>query len=314
MRINRTALPLIPILLLLALAACASKNTLGYALQQRRALDAGQLAAAPLQLRYLDKSVGDNFLCTQLTGGDAQRQLTELLLSARADQKLERQSFSPEAQSDRQLVYTLPDALQLSILYSTEQDVLCYIWAQDVQGQLRTEYSFYRPPEGFAGMLAGFMGQAALLDTERPAPFESAEELIADVDPEELALPGEDIDFDFFDGALPQYEGTSCQIYTNDELGDVPPGQLLITAYGRTRAGEQLCYSILGITANPTYTKVLLAEPDDALDSLDTQDAPQAGAVLVELAALAPEKWLVFVDEHSGDVIDVIHQGYQMQQ
>ena len=113
------------------------------------------------------------------------------------------------------------------------------------------------------------------------------------------------MDFEFYTDATPGNAGTACCIYSSADFPSVPQDSYLITAYGKTKTGQQEKLSIQEMTVNSNYTEVLVAEPDAALDSLDTSDTPDSYAITVNKSEIDPNKWIVFVDS-DGNILDII--------
>ncbi len=293
----RRFMPVLCVLLAILLAGCAAPRPLADVLTS---FGAGEGAQATTQVRFLQQCKGSNYLSAAVTG----EALDKLLQALRACEpaKAPEEPYSPQMDSDQQIV--LGDQ-GLSLYVSAKHGLV--VWLETIATKKGDELHahYYAAPEGLSDQMADLRKGAKLLQDTEVKPFRSIEELKASIDADDLDEESEELDFEFYDGIAPEYKGTSCRLYDTSSAAALTWDTVLITAYGKSKTGEQVKLSITGLEANPYYTKVLVSQPDEALDSVDTGDAPTANAALVRRSAVNWDKWMVFVDE-DGNLLDVI--------
>jgi hypothetical protein len=306
LRIFRIA-PIVPaFILLIVLAGCGSSASVSGILKQK-GIPAKDASGLKIELRFLKESKGSNYKFVDISGNaDLTGELFAGLSESKAADKPQDKHFSPELRSDCEILLANKNGETVSFFYIIQGNLLVYpVRSKDKDGET-LEYRYFTPGEKLASLVQGQEQYASLMQENAAKPFMNMEELKSSIDPGELAEEGTEIDFEFFADKTPDNAGTACRIYTNAEFGAVPPGSYLITAYGKTNTGGQEKLSIQGMEANSNYTKILVAEPDEALDSVDTGNAlPDSYAITVKEDAIDPAKWIVFVDA-GNNVIDVI--------
>lgn len=281
--------------LLLALCTgCASARPLSDALAQ---------APAAAQVRFLKESKGSNYLSTPVSGA-----ALDALLNALRDcpeAKAPKDAFAPQLDSDEQIV--LGDGGP-QLYVCAGRNLVVWLETRTSKAGTLLQAHYYGESAQLSAQMTELRKSAALQQDETVQPFRSQEELKASIDTDDLAQDSNELDFDFYADALPDYKGTSCRAYDSASYAAVPADSALITAYGKSKTGDQVALPITGLEANPYYTKVLVSQPDDALDSVQPTDAPLSNAILVKRSALDMNKWIVFVDD-SGNILDVIVPG-----
>ncbi len=293
----RRFLPALCVLLAIALAGCAAPRPLADVLT---AFGVGEGAQATAHVRFLQQSKGSNYLSAPVTG----EALDSLLQALRACEptKAPEEAYSPQTDSDQEIV--LGDQ-GLSLYVSAGRGVVVWLEKNSTRKGDELHAHYYAAAEGLSDLLSALREGATLQQDTKVKPFRSIEELKASIDADDLNEESEELDFEFYDGTAPDYKGTSCRLYDTSSAAALTWDTVLITAYGKSKTGEQVKLSITGLEANPYYTKVLVSQPDDALDSVDTGDTPTANAALVRRSAVEWGKWMVFVDE-DGNLLDVI--------
>lgn len=277
------------------LAGCAAPRPLNDVLTAAQE----QSAFATAQVRFLKESKGSNYLSAPVTGAA----LDSLLQALRACEpaKAPEEAYSPQMDSDQEIV--LGEGLSLYV--SAGRSLVVWLEKNTTKKGDELHAHYYAAAEGLSDQLADLRKGATLQQDTKVKPFRSIEELKASIDADDLNEESEELDFEFYDGAAPDYKGTSCRLYDTSSAASLAWDTVLITAYGKSKTGEQVKLSITGLEANPYYTKVLVSQPDDALDSVDTGDTPTANAALVRRGAVEWGKWMVFLDE-DGNLLDVI--------
>lgn len=278
-------------LLLAVLAGCASTRPLAEALSQ---------SPQQVQVRFLKESKGSNYLSAPVSGAALDALLGALRACPQA--KTPTEPFAPQLDSDEQIAMG-DDAAQLYV--STERKLVVWLDARKSSKEMVLQAHYYQANDDLLTQLVKLHGGAALQQDATVQPFRSQEELKTSIDTDDLAEDSNELDFDFYADPLPQYQGTSCRAYDSVSDTAVPAGSVLIAAYGKNQTGQQISLPITGLEANPFYTKVLVTQPDDALDSVQATDGPSSSAILVNSAILDYGKWIVFVDE-DGNILDVI--------
>jgi hypothetical protein len=290
---------------MIGLAACAKPPT-GSALLESIGLTAQTAAECKAELRFLQESKGDNYLYIDISGNKgAMDSITQSLLNAASAKKPEDKQFSPEQRSDCEIVLTAKDGKSLLLYYSTEKNLLIYQQRKPTKQGDEITYQYLTADNTLAGLISVQKQNAKLKLSTEVKPFRNMEELKSSIDPNELAESGTELDFEFYDNATPDFKGTSCRIYDSAAFSSVPQDSLLITAYGKSKTGEQVKLSITGIDTNSNYTIVSVSEPDAALDSVDTTNTPVDNAATVKKSAIDPGKWIVFLNENNV-ILDVI--------
>lgn len=278
-------------LMLVAFASCASARSLADAVGQ---------PPQQAQVRFLKESKGSNYLNAPVTGAALDALLGALKACPRA--KTPDGAFAPQLDSDEQIVLG-DDGAQLYV--SAERKLVVWLDAQQKQKETVLQARYYQASDDLLAQLTKLHESATLQQDATVQPFRSQEELKASIDADDLAEDAKELDFDFYANPLPDYKGTSCRAYDSVSDTAVPAGSVLITAYGKNQTGQQIALPITGLEANPFYTKVLVTQPDDALDSVQPTDGPSSSAILINSAVLDYGKWIVFIDE-DGNVLDVI--------
>ncbi len=295
------------LVLALALCGCGSAAVPLSDLLKAKGVTAEAAASLSAEVRYLSESKGTNYLSAPIAG-EAMKTLLDCLSAGIPADKPKDKQYSPELRSDCELAISCAGGEALSLYYDSAANMLAYpevTRSKDKQKDTLT-YRYFTPGGNLKDFVAGLKQNARLKEETSVQPFRSMMELKASIDAEELAEEGEELAFEFFSGAVPEYTGTACSVYTTKDFAAVPEDSCLITTYGKSKAGEQQKLAVVGLEANSHYTKILVTEPDEALDSVDTGDeTPDAFAIVVNKAALNPEKWLVFVGDN-GQVLDVI--------
>jgi hypothetical protein len=259
-----------------------------------------------IELRFLKQSKGSNYMFEDISGNsDLFGELVKGLNASRSAEKPKEEKFSPELRSDCELVFTNGSGETVSFLYMIQDNMLVYPEKAASEDGETLEYRYFTGGEGLAGLLQGRQQYAAMMQDISVKPFRNMEELKSSIDPDELAEAGTEIDFEFFAESTPENAGTACRIYTSADCAAVPQDSYLITAYGKTETGEQEELWIQGMTTNDCYTKIIVTEPDEALESVDTGDMPDSHAITVKKDAVDPSKWIVFVDADN-NVLDII--------
>jgi len=231
--------------------------------------------------------------------------LLQSLNGSKPAKKPEDKQFFPEQQSDCEIVFTDGKGNTFSLLYVIKDNMLIYPDLQKGKKGDTLQYVYFTPGDQLGSLIQNQAQTAQLQQDNSAKPFMSVAEMKSSIDPDDLAEAGTDLDFEFFSDMIPNSSSTTSQIYTSADSADVPQGSYLITAYGKSQTGQQEKLSIQEITANTNYTKVIVDEPDSALDSLDTGDTPDSFAVTVSASALDRSKWLVFVDS-SNNILSII--------
>jgi hypothetical protein len=203
-------------------------------------------------------------------------------------------------------VFTNATGNIVSFYYAAKDNYLIYPDKKTDKSGETIEYIYFTPDAKFAGLISAQKKNSSLKQSDEVKPFRSMEELKASIDTDDLAEAGTDLDFEFFTDNPPANSGTACRIYTSAEFPSVPQDSYLITAYSKSKTGQQEKLSISAIKANSNYTIITVEQPDDTLDSVDAgADVPETFAVTVKKDAIDPVKWLVFVD-NDGNILDVI--------
>lgn len=304
MRHLRRAAAVLAIAAAILLPGCAAGPSVSEMLTQNgiSATDAEDLR---LELRFLKESRGSNYKFEAIPGNsDLFGEIVKGLKASRYADKPKEERFSPELRSDCELVFTAANGGTFTLLYIIQSNMLIYPERKQGEEGNTLEYRYYTGGEKLAGLIQGRQQYAAMMQDISVKPFRNMDELKSSIDPEELAEEGEELDFEFFTENTPT-AGTACRIYTSAECAALPQDSYLITAYGKNDAGEQVELWILGMEANACYTKVIVSEPDEALLSVDTGDAPDSYAIAVKKDAIDPLKWIVFVDAEN-NVLDII--------
>lgn len=278
-------------LLLAVFAGCASARPLNDALGQ---------PTQQAQVRFLKESKGSNYLSAPVSGAALDTLLGAMKGCPQA--KTPDGSFAPQLDSDEQIVLG-DDGVQLYV--SAERKLVVWLDARKDAKETVLQARYYQANDDLLAQLAKLHESATLQQDATVQPFRSQEELKSSIDADDLAEASNELDFDFYADPLPDYKGTSCRAYDNASDAAVPAGSVLIAAYGKNPTGQQVALPITGLEANPYYTKVLVTQPDDALDSVQPTDGPSSSAILVNSAVLDYGKWIVFVDE-DGNILDVI--------
>lgn len=304
---TRRAAGALALALAVAFYGCGRAATPLSDLLKAKGVTAEASANLSAEVLYLSQSKGSNYLSAQITG-EAVKPLLDCLTAGTPADKPKDKQYSPELRCDCELAIACAGGESLSLYYDSAENLLAL--AEVSRGKNDDKdtliYRYFTPGGNLKDLVAGLKQGAKLKEETSVQPFRSMIELKASIAPEELAEEGQELAFEFFSGAVPEYTGTACSVYTTKDFAAVPEDSCLITTYGKSKAGAQQKLAIVGLEANSQYTKIMVTEPDDALDSVDTGDeAPDAFAIVVKKAALSPDKWLVFVGD-SGQVLDVI--------
>ena len=259
-----------------------------------------------VELRYLQDSHGSNYLHTTVADEQAVQALYAAIQTGKPAKEPKTEHFSPEYNSDCELYFS-NGKTNFSLYYVKQGNLLVFpSRVKGSNGKADTlRYLYFTPDDTLNALLDGHKRKATLVQSETAEPFRNMEELKSSIDPDELAEEGVELDFEFFDGELPANSGTACKIYTAADDGAIPADSYLVTAYSKDAEGKQVKLSIEGFDANANYTMFYVSPPDEALESVDAGDEPNASAVTVKKDAIDPGKWIVFLDD-SGQIYDVI--------
>lgn len=292
--------------LLFMLAGCNGNSSVSGILGQR-GISAQTISGYKIELRFLKESKGSNYKFADITGnGDLIGALLDGLSKSTAAQKPQDKQFSPELRSDCEIIFTNGKGETVSFFYVIQGNLLiCPVRTKNKDAET-LEYLYFTPGDALGSLIQGQQQSAKLMQDNTPQLSRNLEELKSSVDPDELAEEGAELDFEFYTDETPDNAGTACRVYSSAEFTAVPQDSYLIAVYGKTKTGEQEKLSIQGMEANSNYTKILVAEPDASLDSVDTGDAlPDAYAILVKKETIDKNKWIVFVDADN-NIFDII--------
>lgn len=291
--------------LALALSACSGSASLSGILQQKGISDK-TADTMKVEIRFLQESKGSNYKFADLSGDKALINQMIGILQASKPVSAPAGQYTPELKSDYEMVFADSTGKTVSVYYAVKDNYLIYPDRKTDKSGETLEYRYFTPDAKLSGLIAGQKQNSALKQSNDVKPFRSMEELKSSIDPDELAEEGTALDFEFFSDATPENTGTACRIYTGAEFPSIPQGSYLVTAYGKSKTGQQEKLSITSIKANTNYTIISVELPDDSLDSVDTgADVPQSYAATVKISAIDPAKWIVFVDGDN-NILDVI--------
>lgn len=307
MRIARTAFILILFTGLMVLSGCGSSVPTVAELLKQKGISGQAASDLKVELRFLKESKGSNYKFIEMSGKtDFLNELLSSMAACKACEKPKDSQFSPELRSDCELYFTGSTGGALSFYYISQNNLLVYPDLKKDKNGDTLQYLYFTVDAKLAGLIQGQQQNAKLKQENVVKTFRNMEELKSSIDPDELAEEGTELGFEFYTQATPANTGTACCIYTSTQFSALPPDSFIITAYGKTKTGMQQKLNILGMEANSYYTKVLVAEPDDALDSVDTgQAVPESYAATVKKNAIDRNKWIVFVDADN-TILDVI--------
>jgi hypothetical protein len=291
--------------ILLITAGCTSSSISDILKQNHFPMN--ENAGLKIELRFLKESKGANYKAVDESSNAAFiSALFDGLNTCQPADKPKDAQFSPENRSDCEILIANGKGEKASLYYILEMNMLIYPDRTNSKDGQTLLYRYYTASDMLTGILRDQQQNARLTQEDSIKPWRNPAELKSSIDPAELAEVGTDIDFEFVTESLPDNTGTACRIYTNAESSAVPQDSYLVIAYGKSQSGEQEKLSIQGMEANANYTKVIVALPDAALDSLDTGKAmPDSYAAIVKKVSVDPEKWIVFVDGDD-NIIDVI--------
>ena len=303
---RKTGIAALFIFLGLALAACGKSATLTELLD-KKGFSKQSVGGMRVELRYLKESKGSNYIFADLSGkGDILGSLFDCLAASAPAKKPEAAQYSPEVLSDCELLITDGNGDSCSLYYIAQDKLIVYPQMTKGKDGETLEYQYFATDEALGNLMQGQRQHAKLTRENKTKPFRNMEELKASIDSEELMEEGTELDFEFFTEKVPDNAGTACMIYTSANFAALPEDSVLITAYGKSKTGEQQKLNILGVEANSYYTKIIVAEPDEALESVETgDDTPEAFAATMKKSALDTTKWIVFVDD-GNSILDVI--------
>ncbi len=292
---------------LMLLSGCDTAPSSEDLMRQCGAAD-GSLDTATVELRYLKQSKGANYRFVNATGDKPLlEKLEQAIKACKPAEPPKVAQYSPELLADF-LISIVNESDEEHLLYYVEQDRLL-IYPMLTKGKDRDtlRYQYYADIGTLAELLKGQSQNAMLKQDDITKPFRNLEELKASIDADELAEEGDELSFEFYTDPTPPNAGTASCAYTFKAYAPLPNDSILITTFGKTKTGEQLKLSVVGMEANSTYTKIIVQEPDEALDSVDTGDgdSPESYAILFQKSAIDLNKWIVFVDE-DGNILDVI--------
>ena len=234
-------------------------------------------------------------------------QLSQAICACKPSEPPSAAQFSPELMADCEILITAEDGLTHSFYYVEQSKHLIYTQITKGKDRDSLRYLYYSDGGALGDLIKAQRQNASLKQDNTVKPFRSMEELIASIDADELAEQGTELGFEFYTDAVPPDSGTACNAYTFKTYPPLPNDRILITVYGKSKTGEQQKLSVIGMEANSTYTKIIVQEPDEALDSVDTDgdNSPESYAILFQKSAIDLKKWLVFVDG-DGNILDVI--------
>jgi hypothetical protein len=307
LRTIRFALFMIIILLLYAFTAGCQGNTTLKEILRQKGISADSVADTRIELRFLKESKGANYKYADLTENEKfAGELLEALAACKVAKQPDEPHFSPELQSDYEIVLSTEEGEMISLYHIAQKNLVIFPERNKNKDCESLRYRYYEAGTTLEGLLQSQHQAAQMKQDTAVKPFRSMEELIASIEQDELFEEGQELDFEFFTAQTPQDAGTACRIYTCSEYSEIPQDSILVVAHGKTKAGEQQKLSILGIEANSHFTIFLVAEPDEALDSVDTGgDTPDSYAVTVKTDAIDPAKWIVFLNAENR-ILDVI--------
>jgi hypothetical protein len=260
-----------------------------------------------VELRYLADSKGSNYKYVDLNGNsELLKHILRCLSSGKTASKPQDEKFSPELKSDFEIVFSDTSGKSYSFFYMSQRNLLIYPKREGKKGGETLRYFYYSPDKELISLIQGQIQYAKMKESNSVKPFRNMEELKASIDPDELAEEGTELSFEFFTDTTPENTGTACHIYTNAECDAVAKDCYLVTAYSKSKGGKQEKLSIVGMEVNSNYTKIILTQADDALDSVETgESAPESFAASIQKEEVDPAKWIVFVDGDN-NIIDVI--------
>lgn len=270
--------------------------------------DDGSLSNATVELRYLKQSKGANYQFVNVTNDkELLQKLVQAIKDCKPAQPPEAAQYSPELLAD--FAISVVDGSNVEHLFYFVAQGNLLIYPQLNKGKDRDTlcYQYYTDDGSLAALIDGQRQNTTIKQDITVKPFRSLEELKASIDAYELAESGNELSFEFYTDPTPPNTGTASCAYTFKVYAPLPNDSILITTFGKTKTGEQLKLSVVGMEANSSYTKIILQEPDEALDSVDTGGgvSPESNAILIQKSAIDLKKWIVFVDE-DGNILDVI--------
>lgn len=291
---------------LLALAGCGANAPIADIMKQK-GITAQSVSGMEVELRYLSDSKGANYMFTDISGNaDLLKTVLQSIAASKPAQKPKETQFTPELRSDCEIAFIDGNGNTASFYYMEQNNLLIYPDRKKGKNGDTLTYLYFSPDAKLGGLISAQRQLSKLKQDNAVKPFRNMEELKSSIDADELAEQGTELDFEFFDGSTPDNTGTACRIYTSAECAAVPQDSYLIATYGKSKSGQQEKLSIQGMETNTNYTKVIVSEPDSALDSVDTGDSlPDSFAITVKKDAIDPGKWIVFVDSDN-NVLDVI--------
>ncbi len=180
------------------------------------------------------------------------------------------------------------------------------------------EYEFYEPYGDLMSVLQAQREVAIEPVSEFSSLSYNQKQLVASVEEEELsermtyfndvyevqenAELGE-IEFEIYDGELPEDEGTGCKLYDNSDIPGLTDEQVVLLARIADEKGNPMELLITFVEYNTYYTIVTVAYPDKEL--MEQLGLEADNAILLNKEDINPDKYIVFLDDE-GDVIYVV--------
>ena len=212
----------------------------------------------------------------------------------------------------------------LSFYYWSEGNLLTRaIHTLDEETQAEyIDYEFYTPYGDLKAIMTQYRELAIEPETHENRLSLNQKQLIAAVQEEELeermtyyddeyevqanAEMGE-IEFEIFDGTLPEDNGTGCKLYDNGDIPELTDEQLVLMARIADEKGEPMKLQISFIEYNSNYTIVTVTKPDATL--MEELGLEVDNAVIVNRQDIIQDineiKRIVFLDDE-GTVLYVI--------
>jgi len=315
------------IILIVSLFSGCGKETAGDIIAEF-GMTQENLSEWSMEIVYISETRGTGDKIYTTLGGDSGDFIT-ILNSIYAAENADKPSyiFSAEAMCEYKIdfYHLSKDEPELTFYYLAYNgnNLLTYVTKHTEDEEIYIDYQFFTPYGDMYSLLAGHRAEAYVPEDELAITFVSRIEMMStildaeldyfvpEIEMEDNERDNSDIQFEFYEGELPNDKATNSQIYSTRTVAGLPSDRYLLTAKVTNDMGISEEWSISEVRYNDFYTLVLVSRPD--YDILESFGLSPSSAITIPKDELPLDRWIVFLDTEDNDnVVDVIDPSIEM--
>jgi len=291
-----------------------------------KGLTQDNLSEWTMEIVYISETRGTGDKIYSVLGGDS-NDFVAILNAVYAASNTDKPSyiFSAEAMCEYKIDFYHMDKenpeLTFYYLQGSGHNLLTYVTKYTEDEDVFVNYKFFTPYGDLPTLLSSHREDAIEPEDELAITFVSRTEMMSTIMDFELEYEvpefelednerdNTDIQFEFYEGELPDDKSTNSQLYSNRTVGGLASDQYLLTARITNDKGISEEWSISEVRYNEYYTLVLISYPDFAI--LDSLGLSPSSAITISKAELPLDRWIVFIDDKS-NVLDVIDPSIEL--